>query len=174
MIDIISTNMSIINYLDVGISGIITHILLYFLFFREKARTEVKILGYHLSLCLFLVIITSLFIKSQYSSFSAIILLASIYGIYSLSFLELWTLSQISYSREILLKARNGKISENNDNFITLQNLGEQKRIARLNSLKIKRVVILKNGLWHLTFLGQFIAYFLSIILWLPNIKNRG
>ena len=100
--------------------------------------------------------------------------MASIYGIYSLSFLELWTLSQISYSREILVKAKNGIISENNDYFVQLQNLGDQKRVARLNSLKSKRIIFIKNNAWHLTKLGLFIANILNIILWLPNIKNRG
>lgn len=161
-------------YLETGIIGLCVHILLYFYLLRKKIRTEVKILGYHILLSLFLAIITILFIKSHYASFSAIVLMVSIYGIYSLSFLELWTLSQISYSREILVKAKNGIIDENNDYFVELQNLGDQKRIARLNSLKSKRIISIKNNTWHLTKLGRIIANFLNIILWLPNIKNRG
>jgi membrane-associated HD superfamily phosphohydrolase len=174
VISILNTNMSIDIYLETGIIGLSVHILLYFFFLRKKVRTEVNILGYHILLSLFLAVITILFLKSQYASYSAIILTVSIYGIYSLSFLELWTLSQISYSREILVKAKNGIISENNDYFVQLQNLGDQKRVARLNSLKSKRIIFIKNNTWHLTKLGQFIANILNIILWLPNIKNRG
>jgi hypothetical protein len=86
----------------------------------------------------------------------------------------LWTLSQISYSREILLKAKLNQSSSPPKNQQDLEDLGIQKKIARIDSLQRMKILKKKNQGWALTSLGKFIALNLKILLWLPNLRDRG
>jgi len=148
----------------------------YMLIFRNShfAHIESKVLIYHI----FSVIILSvslllfLFFNHTENHFLASIACIFAHGIYSLTFLELWTLAQISYSKDIILAARDQQL--NRQGIVYLVKVGDKKRKARLQALLSSGLVDCKKGNWFLTRRGRFLASFLNFILWLVSFKSVG
>lgn len=155
---------------------LIMHLSVYFIFFRYILKTEQSIFGYHF-LIFVLILLCSTFnfyLLPIEENFYTCVLACSIAAIYSLTFLELWTLSQISYSREILLKAKEKILNSNSSDTEELQQLGAKKRMERLSSLKNMGLLSEDQGLWSLTPKGKTIALSLIALLKISNLKDRG
>ena len=155
---------------------LIIHLSVYFIFFRHILKTEQSIFGYHFLIFLLILIcsIFNFYLVPIYENFYTCVLACCIAAIYSLTFLELWTLSQISYSREILLKVREKTLNSNSSDAVELQKLGAKKRIERLSSLKNMGLLREDHGLWSLTQKGKTLALLLITLLKLSNLKDRG
>lgn len=154
------------------------HLLIYLFFVRGEPRWhgERQILSFHVVsvavlLGILLLAVWSVPTGASVALAAAILL---IHCIYSLTFLEFWTLSQISYSREILLKAEAGAFAGPHSLPQDLVELGETKRSGRLESLRGLGLVKLEGERWSLTPRGTMASAVLRFLQWLPNSRNAG
>jgi hypothetical protein len=98
---------------------------------------------------------------------------AACQGIYSLSFLELWTLSQISYSREVLSLATREKLTRP-EVVLRLAAVGDRKKADRLGALIGLGLVRQQGETWVLSRRGLGAALLLKSLLWLPDSRSHG
>lgn len=95
----------------------------------------------------------------------------SFHGIYSLSFLELWWLSDGGYSLRILDRVdRSGSQAEVTD----LESLGSAKKSDRLNSLKTLGLARAEGEKTRLTGPGRLFAFFLFLVAWPSQVLKTG
>ena len=152
--------MIIIGYLAV-------HLALYVAAFRfwPVFRTEGGIFLYHLVSALVVVVLTvsALIATPSIERVALCLGLVALHGIYSLSFLELWALSEGGYSLRILseIEKRAGATPTSlTDRFAALS---AQKKAGRLESL-ISLGLVQQNGpLFQVTRKGAAIAKLLAI-----------
>ena len=98
----------------------------------------------------------------------------AMHGIYSTSFLELWSLAQGGYSLQILdAVGRLGASGDGVDRTV-LRGIGEAKRVGRLDGLGRLGLVRRSGREASLTHVGRLVAAFLALIVWLANVKERG
>lgn len=163
-------------FLGGGLFSLVLHTLIYLLALRSTLRTEVSIFLYHLLLAFALLVFSVFFAVTSMSDerIASAVTLVSLNGIYSLTFLELWTLSQISYSREVLMKAKSGNLTFNSSNVDELAAIGEKKRSDRLQSLFSMGLLLPTTDGWILSTRGRLFAGLLQLLNWLPNLKARG
>lgn len=168
--------MSAAKFLNYGVAAMALHVIAYMLVCRPKLRTETAILAFHVFLALALFVFAVIFVVLSIDEerWAAAVALVSVNGIYSLTFLELWTLSQISYSRELLVRAKNGKLRSASSNADELVRLGNEKRSARLLSLRSMGLLASTEHGWKLGRRGKLVAAVLQLLLWLPNLRLRG
>lgn len=97
-------------------------------------------------------------------------LCASLQGIYAMTFLEAWSLSEGSYSSSILghLNRRQG-VDE-----VALRNIGAAKRVARSDNLVSLGLLAHDGGNLLITSKGRKLAKFLAFSLWLIDVKQSG
>lgn len=96
------------------------------------------------------------------------------HGIYSLTFLELWTLSQISYSREVLgLAERRGslRVSPPPPELVLI---GDEKKAGRLDAMIKLQLLRREGNVFQLTPRGRLVSKALGILAWLANLKQTG
>lgn len=152
------------------------HFLIFVVWFRHTrfATSEKAIFLFHLWPALLLSTIFALAALVRPSSASLAVAAIAIFGhgIYSLTFLELWTLAQISYSREVLSHARRSGLDTEAQ--ATLVRLGDEKRAGRLHALSGSGMVRIENGRWSLTPRGRLAATLLRIVMWIPAIRSSG
>jgi hypothetical protein len=95
-----------------------------------------------------------------------------LHGIYSMSFLELWSLAEGGYSLQILSFVANRKASC--DLSRTLRGIGEGKRSARLDALIGLGLIDCRAGHLELTGWGRVVSKFLGSIAWLTGLREGG
>jgi len=99
---------------------------------------------------------------------------AAAHGIYSISFLELWSLAGGSYSFTIL-RAIDSRVSPTTDNVSAeLGAVGDRKKGQRLDSLERLRLLRREGKTISLTSRGRCISAFLRGLQRLANIKEAG
>jgi hypothetical protein len=148
---------------------LVVHLVVYVIWYRHvpKLRTEAAILAYHvLSYGFLLGVLTLAGAMLGQPGWIAALFAGGLHGIYSLSFLELWSLTQGSYSLGILARiAQNGGQASGQE-LATLQGIGATKQAERRGALH-------RLGLTQLdgapTFRGRLAAVPLRAILWLSN-----
>jgi len=154
------------------------HFLAYVAFKKQSPplQTERGILAFHvLSFALATVLVTAgSILTASGSSLAWAAAVLAVHGIYSLTFLELWTLSQISYSREILLRVREGVFKDANEAPPDLVAIGDQKRSGRLHSLEALGLIRQSNGGVNLTSAGKCVSALLRLLQYLPNMRETG
>lgn len=96
------------------------------------------------------------------------------HGIYSLTFLELWTLSQISFSRELLIHIETYGSLEICPPPAHLVLLGESKKVERLHAMLRLQLIALEDNQFHLTSRGRLVSSVLAAIAWLANLNKTG
>lgn len=155
---------------------IIFHFSLYFLSLRHKSwlGNERGILLFHVysaSLLVFIAFATFLaFPTTQFVAAAIAGIFA--HGIYSLTFLELWSLSQISYSQEVLIRASFKGLDK--QAIEELVEIGENKRKDRLTGLERSGLIQLSENYWKLTLLGKLVAMCLKLVQLIPNMRSPG
>ncbi len=95
----------------------------------------------------------------------------SLHGIYSLSFLELWALSDGGYSLRILDQI---DLLGDRADFVFLKALGSSKKKFRLESLKRLGWVAVDPKGWALTARGRAAADFLSFFVAISRQKRKN
>src|SRR2546426_8936797 len=102
------------------------------------------------------------------------VLVLSLQGIYSLSFLELWSLAQGSYSIGILICVGTAAQEGKEPNFSALEHIGARKRASRLEGLQRLGLIQSCERIYRLTGVGLIIATYLRLIAWLVDLKETG
>ncbi len=161
-----------------AVTYIALHLAAYLAFFRHLARftQERTIFGYHaISSCIFSAAVSA---PGLLAANSRLLIagfgLVMLHGIYSILFLELWSLSQISYSIAILAEVkRHGTVSAE----LLVRDLaamGEAKKAGRLESLGALKLLRFDGERYRLTGRGRLAAAVIRAVLWLANYADAG
>lgn len=96
----------------------------------------------------------------------------ALHGIYSLSFLELWSLSEGSYSIQMLDRVeRSGGVVEGGD-FSDLEAIGSTKKQVRLESLVRLGLIERVGNRYEARARGRLMGAFLRALVWWVNIRD--
>ena len=156
----------------------LAHLSVYFLLLRRRPAFERErvVFGYHFVSCLALAGVTGLLLLLPDGpvDVAAAVGCVAIHGIYSTSFLELWSLAQGGYSLQILEAV--GRLSRTGGGVdrTVLRALGEAKRSGRLDGLVGLGLVRRTGRAVSLTGAGRRVAELLALIVWLANVRERG
>lgn len=148
------------------------HLIAYTAVFRRIAffRTELGVFLLHLVSFLVLLGAAALLPRGGAGGdvvFTHVILAASLHGIYSISFLEVWSLTQGSYSLSILDLVARSRVPATLQSIAPLHAVGPRKRTARnagLVSLHLLQPA--PGGRTTLTAFGQVAARLIRFLLW--------
>jgi hypothetical protein len=162
----------------VGLSYLAAHVVLYFSVLRNLRffQSELGIFLYHLGSVTVLTVAALAIALVHFSdaALAVAIGLIAIHCIYSISFLELWSLAEGSYSMSIITGiAAKGKVSRNAliDAFASI---GDAKKANRLSVLSQTSLAQRKGSYWQISARGRLLAHALDLLIWLAAIKNRG
>lgn len=154
------------------------HFFLYLSVLRklEGFRKEGVIFLYHcIPAGIVIVAVLAIALLSPFEDSLDFTLLAiSVQGIYSLSFLELWSLAQGGYSISMLIRVDGAARRGIELDRAALENIGSGKKTSRLDALQ--RLKLLENfgPVIRLTRRGTTVAGFLRRLSWLTNLKEIG
>lgn len=139
-------------------------------------RTETGIFRFHLFsvLALALVTATRLFLGGNPQSWAVFAAVISLHGVYSVSFLELWSLAQGGYSLSILDKAASGANLTAPRERRELEQIGDLKRCDRLFALRSLGLVALDREKLQLTAPGRICNIVLRAVIALANLRSVG
>jgi hypothetical protein len=150
---------------------ILAHLAAYVAFVRRSSwsKTERGIFLYHYSSFLTFAATTMALCAFFGFRMGLWITLLAIHGIYSLTFLELWSLTQGSYSLQLLEAAsKNGDLSHLRK-LSELRELGDSKIKQRLAALSGLHLIRGQEGNITLTLLGSLLASFFRLVVWLTR-----
>ena len=154
------------------------HFLIYFMILRHAQvfRSEKTIFLYHfIPAVIVLLIASGLSVATPSGDLLApIVFVVSLQGIYSLSFLELWSLAQGGYSISILICVRTAAQEGKEPDFSAFEHIGARKRASRLEGLQRLGLIQRCDGIYRMTSLGLIVASFLGLIAWLVDLKETG
>jgi hypothetical protein len=152
------------------------HFFAYALVLRHRStfQTERGIFQYHLVSALLITTTAAIscLLSASEPMFAAALGTVAAHGIYSVSFLELWSLSQGSYSLSIMAGTR--KVLSHAKLVDTFSRIGNEKKEGRIAGLSSSGLVHRDGGYWRLTGAGRVLANLLRVFLWLANIRERG
>ena len=147
---------------SVGMIYLFAHFILYVLILRHLAlfKAEKVIFLFHfISAAMFvLASLVVLQMRPTEEAFSVVCALVAAHGIYSISFLELWSLAQGSYSLSILGRRHSGKAMTRSQLIESLSEIGDLKKVDRLAGLRGSHLVHLDAGYWKLNSSGAALA----------------
>ncbi len=98
----------------------------------------------------------------------------SLHGIYSISFLEVWSLAEGGYSLSILEVAADPRGISGTRAESLLENIGERKRSVRVAALEAKGLLRREGGEIELTAKGRYWALAFRGLAWLSNLRSVG
>jgi hypothetical protein len=154
------------------------HFLMYVAVLRNMPlfQTERGIFLYHLASAAVFVAaaLAILLIRRDSEAFSIGCALVAGHGIYSISFLELWSLAQGSYSLSIMGQGRSDRVPSRAELVDSFSRIGNAKKADRLSGLEGSQLIRQDGNHWRLNGSGAIIAAMLKCLLWLANIKERG
>jgi hypothetical protein len=113
-------------------------------------------------------------LSEERSLLLTIVALVSLHGIYSVSFLEIWSLAQGSYSMSVLSGIKDKKSILRKDLVDSFSEIGDAKKNNRLAALIELGLVCQEKNKFSLTKKGKVIALILRFFHWVPNLKNTG
>ncbi len=100
--------------------------------------------------------------------------LVAAHGIYSISFLELWSLAQGSYSISILTGIASQGSLPRSKLIDAFARIGNAKKGDRLSALSKSSLAHRGDGYWRLSARGRLLGTLLNTLLWLAAIKTSG
>jgi hypothetical protein len=103
----------------------------------------------------------------------AMVAALSVHAIFSLSFLELWSLSEGSYSLRMVDRVERLRVMPTGADFSDLEKIGASKKAVRLESLVGLGLARREQERYTLTTLGSVVAIPLRCLVWLANIRDR-
>lgn len=155
---------------------IAAHLVLYFAVLRhlQAFRSERTIFLYHAlsAIGVSLVVIGSLFVPGSDVDLVWVIGVIALHGIYSTTFLEIWSLAEGGYSLQIVEHiARANRLGQEPD-AEALQAIGIAKQGNRLAGLVSIGLVRQEAGRVALTPLGRVLASCFASLAWLTNVQD--
>jgi hypothetical protein len=139
-------------------------------------RTETGIFRFHLFsvLALTLVTATRLFFGGIPQSWAVLAVVVSLHGVYSVTFLELWSLAQGGYSLSILGKAASGANLTAPQERRELEQIGDLKRCDRLAAVRSLGLVAMDREKLQLTASGRVCTIVLRAVIRLADLQSVG
>lgn len=156
------------------------HFAVYVLVLRHRAglRSEKGIFLYHFVSAVVAALAGTVFavLEPEQFGLSGLVLVLSLHGIYSLSFLELWSLAQGGYSLSILAEVSQAEASGREPDFSGLAAIGQAKQTDRIAALEKLGLVSGTQGRIALTARGSGIAFLLHALRsWVePSGSRKG
>jgi hypothetical protein len=162
----------------VGLCYLALHFLMYVVILRENPffQTEQGIFAYHfISAFLFAVIaLAACWINPDIVVLATAFGLAATHCIYSISFLELWSVAQGSYSISIITGMESG-VTYSREKLVTnFFQIGNAKKANRIVALARLSLIHRVGDRWQLTCCGRLLTVSLVAVLWLSNPKKIG
>jgi hypothetical protein len=146
----------------------VAHLAAYVLWLRRLTllHTEKGIFLYHFSSAVLigLLAIAAAFIYPKEFGLSGCILVLSVHGIYSLSFLELWSLAQGGYSLSIIAGIAQAKAAGTEPDFMGLAAIGLSKQADRIATMERLSLIEITAKNITLTSRGQAIAAIMHLL----------
>jgi hypothetical protein len=168
-----------LTWLAWGAAYLAGHLGVYFLVVRHARATsrELAIFLYHLAsaagtaLVLLLALLAG---PPGGPDLATAVGIVALHGIYSTSFLELWSLSEGGYSLTIMAHVERARARRHPVHVAGLRQLGRWKQATRLGGLERLGLIRRERGHVALTPLGRVVAWGLALIAWAANIRVRG
>jgi hypothetical protein len=167
----------LVSTVYLGLAYLVVHFLSYVVYLRRLSalRTEKGIFLFHL---LSYLLVVAIALASAYAlesgNLAAASAIAAAHGLYSLSFLELWSLAQGSYSLRILDVIGATPTCTAESVVAALSEVGDQKKEQRLSSLQELGLAKPVDGYLRLTPGGHAAASFIRLLRWLANLRETG
>jgi hypothetical protein len=158
---------------------LLLHFLVYALWARRtpQLKKERYIFLYHVAsfIAVALAGIVAWLSAPSAATVSVLVLMISIHGIYSLSFLELWSLAQGGYALTILSEVARAEASGGAPDLTALGGVGAGKQEGRLSGLqRLGLLVASANGEYSLSGFGRLVAMAIAAVRRVANIRNMG
>lgn len=162
----------------VGLLYLMLHLMLYAFVLRDRPlfQSERGIFLYHfISAAVFsLVAFAALVTHFSDAALAVAIGLIVSHGIYSVSFLELWSLAQGSYSISIVTGIASGGALSRNAAIDTFARIGDAKKGDRLSVLSESSLAVRDGDYWRISARGRLLANLLNVLLWLAAVEKPG
>ena len=166
------------SWLLLAVAYLLVHFAVYGLMLRNARRflRERAIFLYHFlsALALACMLLGASVLWPAGVSFPTAAAMLSLHGIYSLSFLELWSLAEGGYSLSILRRVRAMPSSSLYAPVADLMSIGTSKKEARIRSLEKLRLVRRRGEAFELAHLGGITAAVFQAVSWMANLKSTS
>lgn len=116
--------------------------------------------------------LASLLVPGSGADLYAVVAVVALHGVYSVSFLEVWSLAEGGYSLQILQHVGYAEQRGVPLDLSALQAIGMAKQASRLNGLARLGLVREAGGRIQLTGAGHLVASFLALIAWLSFVQD--
>lgn len=154
----------------------VAHLLLYVLVLRNLPafRREGMIFAYHAlsAIGVTLTVLLSPLVFGTRFNLEWIIAIIAIHGLYSTSFLELWSLAEGGYSLQILEQLDRSEQQGAPADVEALRAIGAAKQANRLAGLSSIGLVQQSGGHVDLTGSGRLVASVFALLAWLTNVQD--
>lgn len=165
-------------FLFAGCIYVCCHFALYLTLVRHSSvlRQEREIFLYHSSSFAALLLAASVacVVTTSTAMVKAAFGALSLHAIYSISFLEAWSLSQISYSIAILDAIETTPGLDVAGATQKFAETGNAKKASRLASLQRLGLIVIRHGQAALAPRGQAVAGVLALLRWIANLRDTG
>ena len=152
------------------------HLVLYFAVLRHLPafRSERTIFLYHAlsAVAVSLVAIISLFVPGAGVDLVWVVGVIALHGVYSTTFLEVWSLAEGGYSLQILEHLERAERLGQEPDREALRAIGIAKQGNRLAGLASIGLVRQEAGRLSLTPRGRAVASCLALLAWLTNVQD--
>jgi hypothetical protein len=150
------------------------HLVLFVVLRKRFGSTEGAILKFQVaSFCALVGICLAVLLISADVSFTGAVGAIAIHGIYSLSFLELWSLAEGGYSLQLLSALDSGPVSRSSViDFVA--EIGDAKREARIRSLKAAGLITTSDRQLNLTGRGRLAAGAVAVLRKIAGFREPG
>ena len=151
----------------------------YFLYLRRRLMQDAEgaVLKYHVvSFCLTAAICGALAVSMDRDGFAAWVAAVCLHAIFSMSFLELWSVSEGSFFLAVMDRLVAWRKTGGGQPFDVspLAEIGRRKRINRLDALLGKGWIAEKNGMLSLTGTGRAVAGAFNLLRWIMHVRKSG
>ena len=162
----------------IGIFYLVLHLLIYVakLRYLSSFKTERGIFLYHLiSFLLFTIVcLVGYTTVPSGATIATALGLVAMHGVYSTSFLELWSLAQGSYSISIITGSEAGTSLTREELVAEFAESVTKKKAIAFPLWCGYRSLSAPGILWQLTRWGHLLASVLAGLLWIVDVKNAG
>jgi hypothetical protein len=163
-----------------GAAYLAGHLALYFIVLRHTRAfsREASIFLYHLASAIGMTLVVLLAVLLAPSSsaldLATAIGIVALHGIYSMSFLELWSLSEGGYSLAIMAHVEGYRTRGLPVRLDGLHRIGRSKQANRIGGIAQLGLVRREREQIVLTPVGRVVAVVLAVIAWAANIRVHG
>jgi hypothetical protein len=155
---------------------IAAHLVLYFAVLRHLPafRSERAIFLYHAlsAVGVSLVVVASLFVPGSDADLEWVVAVIALHGVYSTTFLEVWSLAEGGYSLQILEQLERAERRGQGLDAEALRAIGAAKQGNRLAGLASIGLVRQQAGRVSLTPAGRVVASCFALLAWLTNVQD--